>query len=96
MQVFVVVVKLLVMDQSTVSNITGGTAPYTINWADGTVGATRNNLCEGSYQYYIVDAEGCENDMTVVNIECLNPPNFYSLKYYSEDCGQLSNHKYSC
>ena len=75
----------------TVSNITGGTAPYTINWADGTVGATRNNLCEGSYQYYIVDAEGCENDMTVVNIECLNPPNFYSLKYYSEDCGQLSN-----
>ena len=75
----------------TVSNITGGTAPYTVNWADGTVGATRNNLCEGSYQYYIVDAEGCENDMTVVNIACLNPPNFYSLKYYSEDCGQLSN-----
>lgn len=33
----------------------GGAAPYTFSWSDGGVGATRTNLCAGSYTVTVTD-----------------------------------------
>ena len=45
--------------------IAGGTAPYTVNWEDGTTAVTRNQLCAGSYSATITDENGC---MEVVQV----------------------------
>lgn len=44
----------------------GGTAPYTITWADGSVGSTMTNLAEGTYTITVVDSSGCIGDTTIV------------------------------
>lgn len=38
----------------------GGTAPFSFNWADGSTDANRSNLCAGSYALTVTDANGCE------------------------------------
>ncbi|MGK7389271.1 MAG: T9SS type A sorting domain-containing protein [Candidatus Cyclobacteriaceae bacterium M2_1C_046] len=45
--------------------VSGGTAPYTITWEDGTEGTTKENLTEGSYTINITDAQGCTTSGTV-------------------------------
>jgi hypothetical protein len=37
----------------------GGTGPYTYQWHDGYVGATRTGLCKGAYIVTVTDANGC-------------------------------------
>ncbi|MFT3737702.1 MAG: PKD domain-containing protein [Breznakibacter sp.] len=52
-----------------IGTIAGGTAPYTITWADGggayTGLATRTNLVAGDYTFTIADALGCEYSRTI-------------------------------
>lgn len=47
----------------TATTITGGVAPYTIQWNDplGQIGNTASGLCNGSYSATITDANGCFN-----------------------------------
>ena len=40
--------------------ITGGTAPYTIQWSNGQDLATATNLIAGNYVVYVTDARGCQ------------------------------------
>jgi len=61
----------------------GGTGPYTIAYTDGNTSNPRNNLCEGSYQYRVIDSLGCESDLYTVNLDCDD-----GLLYYQvEECG---------
>jgi len=39
--------------------VKGGTAPYTVVWNDGYIGATRKGLCKGTYTVTATDANGC-------------------------------------
>lgn len=44
----------------------GGTAPYTYRWTDGTTTANRYTLRAGSYQVVLTDASGCTATATAV------------------------------
>lgn len=45
---------------ASVSNITGGTAPYTVSWINPVAtGTLVSNLCQGSYTAQIVDVNNC-------------------------------------
>lgn len=46
-------------------NVTGGTAPFTVTWEDGTEGPTKENVTEGSYAVTITDAQGCTISGTI-------------------------------
>lgn len=39
--------------------VKGGTAPYTVVWNDGYIGAARKDLCKGTYTVTATDAKGC-------------------------------------
>jgi gliding motility-associated-like protein len=59
---------------------TGGIAPYTYLWADGTIGDTRTNLPPGTYCVTATDATPCE---AVICIDVIEPDvviiNFISM-----------------
>jgi hypothetical protein len=40
-------------------NITGGTLPYRIRWADGETGTVKNNLGSGNYEITVTDNNDC-------------------------------------
>lgn len=40
-------------------NLSGGTQPYTVIWADGNEGEILSGLGNGTYEYIITDANGC-------------------------------------
>lgn len=44
---------------SIVTNVTGGTSPYTYLWNTGAVTPDLNNLSEGSYTVTVTDSQGC-------------------------------------
>jgi subtilisin-like proprotein convertase family protein len=46
---------------SAVVDVTGGTAPYTYSWSNGGVTATIPNLCVGTYNVTVTDANGCQS-----------------------------------
>ena len=56
-------------DGTATINVTGGTAPYTITWNDGYVGASRTGLCMGTYTVTVTDKNGC-SAMCTVKILC--------------------------
>jgi hypothetical protein len=49
-----------------VSNITGGTSPYTLEWSNGDTTATISNLAAGLYSVTVFDGNGCEKTAFVV------------------------------
>ncbi|MDZ4846924.1 MAG: gliding motility-associated C-terminal domain-containing protein [Chitinophagales bacterium] len=51
-------------DGSATVSISGGDAPYTINWSTGGTGATINDLAAGSYRVTVTDANGCTASKT--------------------------------
>ncbi|MGL1886186.1 MAG: SprB repeat-containing protein, partial [Reichenbachiella sp.] len=54
-------------------NITGGVTPYRVAWSHGSSSLNPINLCEGTYDYTIVDAYGCavEGSVTILEPEKL-------------------------
>jgi uncharacterized repeat protein (TIGR01451 family) len=45
---------------ATISNVTGGTPPYTYQWTPGgPVGPTLTGLAPGTYNVWVIDANGC-------------------------------------
>lgn len=46
-------------DGSLTAVSSGGTAPYSFEWADGQTGATVNNLLPGHYSVNVIDSNGC-------------------------------------
>ncbi|MEM1120657.1 MAG: PKD domain-containing protein, partial [Bacteroidota bacterium] len=54
------------MDGSATVAATGGTAPYTYAWSNGTTTATADNLAAGTYTVTVTDANGCQQVAEVV------------------------------
>ena len=57
-------------DGELTAGVTGGTAPYTFSWSDGSVTSSIFNLCANTYSVTITDANGCVEDTSIV----LNEP----------------------
>jgi hypothetical protein len=55
-------------------NITGGTAPYTVNWSNGSTGTGVSGICMGTYSVSVTDANGCswDTEVTINNPEELD------------------------
>jgi gliding motility-associated-like protein len=51
-------------------NVSGGTAPYTYNWSDGSTSATLSNPTSGNYFLTVTDDNGCQ----AVEYLKVNPP----------------------
>jgi gliding motility-associated-like protein len=62
--------------------ISGGTAPYTVIWDDGTMDADRTSLPDGTYTVIVTDANGCTGNTTVtvgiIGIDCLEIPTVFT------------------
>ena len=52
-------------DGSATVNPSGGTLPYTVVWSDGSSTNTISNLCAGTYDVDITDANGCNTSETI-------------------------------
>jgi gliding motility-associated-like protein len=52
-------------DGSAAVNPSGGTLPYTVLWSDGSSTNTISNLCAGTYDVDITDANGCNTFETI-------------------------------
>ena len=52
--------------QNITNTISGGTAPYTYLWSDGSVLKDRTNLAFGVYSFTVTDANGCQQTTTIV------------------------------
>ncbi|GDX52994.1 hypothetical protein LBMAG27_20410 [Bacteroidota bacterium] len=46
-------------DGSVVLTVSGGTSPYNYQWSNGSTTASLNNLCPGTYDVTVTDANGC-------------------------------------
>ncbi|MFZ1704197.1 MAG: T9SS type A sorting domain-containing protein [Saprospiraceae bacterium] len=53
-----------------VATTTGGLEPYTIEWSNGLIGLSTENLLAGKYQVTVSDASGCS---VIENIEVFQP-----------------------
>ncbi len=66
-----------VMDGSiNLTDIDGGTGPFTFDWSDGSDQATNNNIASGKYLFTITDVGGCE----LVDSFSLSAENEFSVR----------------
>ncbi len=72
-------------DGSVNLTLSGGTPGYTVQWSNGNVGTTANNLCAGLYMITITDTNGCQqnsfiplsdNSSLITTITTTNPACF--------------------
>ncbi len=56
-----------ICDGAATVDITGGTLPVSYSWSNGTLTATDNALCAGTYSVVVTDASGCTSttDVTI-------------------------------
>jgi gliding motility-associated-like protein len=85
-------------DGSATLNISGGSAPYTINWPNGNItvtlfSSTMVGLCPGNYSVQITDATGC---VTTTNFN-IAQPNVLTLNSTKQDitCNGFCNGRIS-
>ena len=71
--------------------VNGAVSPAVTYWIGepGATGNTRINLCEGTYQYYVVDANGCESDVVTVVLECEDLSTNYQLQVLNDECATV-------
>ncbi|MEY2949612.1 MAG: hypothetical protein RLZZ248_813, partial [Bacteroidota bacterium] len=50
-------------------SITGGTAPYTMEWDHGVTGLDLNRLCEGNYGGTLTDVNGCSIEVGPIEVD---------------------------
>lgn len=60
----------------------GGTQPYSISWENGMNGVQLGNLCRGSYEAEVTDANGCQAELTS-SVD--SPPQVIADFYFWDD-----------
>ena len=70
-------------------NATGGTAPYTYEWSNGSSTSGLMDLAEGEYAVTVTDASGCSSDTTIV-LESYSPT-VYEADIDHVTCNGISN-----
>lgn len=62
------------------ANPTGGTAPFSYSWSNGSSAGTQNGLSPGDYSVTITDVNGCqvEENMTIAEFNCTTAANITS------------------
>jgi hypothetical protein len=63
----------------------GGTAPYSVEWSDGTLGLALEACTGGEYSAVLVDALGCVSDASILIPGC--PGACSSSFTYTQQCG---------
>ncbi len=58
-----------ICDGEMIASATGGTAPYTFLWSNGTTTPAASGLCAGSYTVTVTDANGCTSTGTMTITE---------------------------
>ncbi len=73
---------------ATLSNVSGGTAPYIIAWSNGQSSAIATALCAGSYTAIITDNNGCkaQDTITLITPTPITP----NLTIVNPACGQCN------
>lgn len=66
--------------------VTGGSAPYSYSWSDGTTSPSLGYVAAGSYTLTIADANGCVRD-TIVVVPNVNSNIMVSVNAISATCG---------
>jgi len=57
---------------ASIANITGGTAPYSFEWSNGSHNSQINNLLSGSYEITVTDNQGCYNQQSIYINQAVN------------------------
>jgi len=65
----------------------GGTAPYSVEWSDGTLGSALEACTGGEYSAVLVDALGCVSDASILIPGC--PGACSSSFTYTQQCGMF-------
>ncbi len=73
---------------ATLSNVSGGTAPYIIAWSNGQSTPIASGLCPGSYTATITDQNGCQavDTISIVGPQPISPNQVVTLPA----CGQCN------
>ncbi|BDC98443.1 gliding motility-associated C-terminal domain-containing protein [Persicobacter psychrovividus] len=76
----------------TLDAVTGGTAPYTFTWSDGTTGETFVDKVAGTYSVIVTDANGCSTTLDDIEIEDnTNAPVVTASITHQTLCGSNTN-----
>lgn len=70
--------------------VVGGTPPYTFLWSNGADTEDLNNIPSGSYQVYVWDANGC-NEQASVLVVAGSAPDGYCEAWTEYDYNHISN-----
>ncbi|MDB4164288.1 gliding motility-associated C-terminal domain-containing protein, partial [Flavobacteriaceae bacterium] len=81
--------------QKNIVTVFGGVAPYTIEWSNGLVSGTNNEIMdtkiEGSYQVTVTDFLGCSESLVFdVTTPVIGSPEFEYDSFYLQTYGALS------
>ncbi|MDC3348592.1 gliding motility-associated C-terminal domain-containing protein [Flavobacteriaceae bacterium] len=81
--------------QKNIVTVLGGVAPYTIEWSNGLVSGTNNEIMdtkiEGSYQVTVTDFLGCSESLVFdVTTPVIGSPEFEYDSFYLQTYGALS------
>jgi hypothetical protein len=70
----------------------GGTPPYTIQWADTfNPSFERFDLCPGDYYFAVYDSNDCQSQEYIVNVPCQDiPADVYRFNLMSNDCNEIT------
>jgi gliding motility-associated-like protein len=60
----------------------GGTQPYSVSWDNGMNGVQAGNLCRGTYEAQVIDANGCQAEITS-SVD--SPPQVIADFYFWDD-----------
>ena len=74
-------------DGSATANPTGGTAPFTYSWSEGTTTQTLSNLAAGTYSVTVTDSKGCTIDGAVTITEPATEIELFAGTVDASACG---------
>jgi gliding motility-associated-like protein len=79
-----------ICDGDATLNISGGAAPYSVVWSNGSTGTAVNGLCAGIYTADITDGNGCTQQVTVT-INDLGGPTGETIAQSDASCFGLTD-----